>query len=94
MAAAAIFDFTKMLITSVRIQLFGSNLNGAYLGVTEIIECNHKCNILKTQDSGGHHLEFIKMLMTSAWIEPSVCNLNCIYIGLTEMGKFHQEYEI
>ena len=94
MAAYAILDFTKMLITSVRIQLFGCNLNCAYLGVTEIIKFHHKCNILQNQDGGGHHLEFVKMLTTSAWIEPSVCSLNGIYIGLAEMGKFHQEYEI
>ena len=58
LAAAAILDFTKMLIASVRIQLLGCNLDCAYLGVTEIIKFNQNFKILKIQDGGGRHLGF------------------------------------
>ena len=58
MAAAAILDFTKMLITSVWIELLGCNLNRVYLGTTEIIKFYQKCKILKIPDGGRRHLGF------------------------------------
>ena len=58
MVAAAILDFTKMLITSVRIELFGCNLNSVYLGTTEIRKFHQYCKILKIQDGGRRHLGF------------------------------------
>ena len=39
--------FTKRLITSVRIELFGCNLNCVYLDTTEIGKFHQKCKILK-----------------------------------------------
>jgi hypothetical protein len=57
-AAAAILDFTKMLITSVRIELFGCNLNCIYLDTTEIGKFHQKCRILKIQNGGRRHLGF------------------------------------
>jgi len=44
--------FTKMLITSAWIKLFGLNLNCIYLGITEIGKFHQKCEILKIQDGG------------------------------------------
>jgi hypothetical protein len=66
MAAAAILDFTKMLITSVRIELFGCNHNCIYLDIGQIGKFHQKCEILKIQDGGERHLGFAKMLITSA----------------------------
>ena len=58
MVAAAILDFTKMLLTSVWIELFGCNLNSVYLDTTEIRKFHQKCKILKIQDGGRRHLGF------------------------------------
>ena len=58
MAAAAILDFTKILITSVLIQLFGCNLNCVYLDTTEIGNFHQKCKILNIKDGGRRHLVF------------------------------------
>jgi hypothetical protein len=58
MAAAAILDFTNMLITSVWIEFLGCNLNHVYLDITEIGKFHQKCKILKIQDGGRRHLGF------------------------------------
>jgi hypothetical protein len=58
MAAAAILDFTNMLITSVWIELLGCNLNHVYIDVREIRKFHQKCKILKIQDGGRRHLGF------------------------------------
>ena len=58
MAAAAILDFTKVLITSVWIELLGCNLNNVYLDIPEIGKFYQKCKILKIQDGGRRHLGF------------------------------------
>ena len=62
MAAAAILDFTKVLITSVCIKLLGCNLNCVYLDITEIGKFNQKCKILKIKDGGRRHLGFYQNL--------------------------------
>jgi hypothetical protein len=58
MVTAAILDFTKMLITSVRIEHFGCYLNYVHLDITAIGKFHQKCNILKMQDGGRRHLGF------------------------------------
>jgi hypothetical protein len=58
MAAAAIMDFTNMLITSVWIEPLGCNLNCVYLDITEFGKFHQKCKILKIQDGGRRHLGF------------------------------------
>ncbi len=42
--------FTKMLITSAWIELFGWYLKCIYLGISEIVKFHQKCKILKIQD--------------------------------------------
>ena len=94
MAAAAILDFTKVLITSVWIELLGCNLNCAYPDVTEIGKFHQKCKILKIQVGGDRHLGFTNMLITSVWIELLGCNLNNVYLDIPEIVKFHQKCKI
>jgi organic radical activating enzyme len=58
MGAAAILEFTNMLMTSVWIELLGCNLNCVYLDTPEIGKFHQKCKILKIQDRGRRHLGF------------------------------------
>jgi glutamate formiminotransferase len=86
--------FANMLITSVRIELVGWNLNWIYLDTTQIGKFHQKWKILKMQDGGGRHLGFAKMLITSVRIELLGWNLNSVYLDTTEIGKFHQKCKI
>jgi len=60
-------EFTKMLITSAWIELFGWNLNCIYLGITEMENVTRNGNF-ENPRWAGRHLEFTKMLITSAWM--------------------------
>jgi len=94
MAAGRHLGFTKMLIISTWLKLFGWNLNCIYLGITENEIFHQECEILKIQDGGQPPSWCTKMLITSAFIELLGWNLNCIYTGITEIGIFHQKCEI
>jgi len=65
MAAGRRLEFTKMLINSAWIELFGWNLDWIYLGITEIGKFHKKAKFWKSKMAACRHLEFTKMLITS-----------------------------
>jgi len=60
MAVGRHLGFTKLLITSAWIELFGWNLNCIYLGITEIGKFHQKCQIFKSKMAAAAILNFEK----------------------------------